>query len=180
MDEVQRNRQTLSELMDGELSVDNLRQAMAMAALPDYRADWDLYHQIGDSLRSGALSRPVSADFSRRMADRLAAEPTVLAPRRLPRLLWPVAATVAATIAGIFIAPKLPGNDQGSSPAKESVAASTVSHGALMSDPGTPQQQLAEGIRPAEYIFLHHRFRPALSGPSPWMQPEVLNPTLQP
>lgn len=87
----------ISQLMDGELderatgtTLDGLRRdARALEA-------WGLYHVIGDAMRDTPL---LSAGFAARFAERLAAEPTVLAPARSParpRLVLAAAASVAA------------------------------------------------------------------------------------
>jgi sigma-E factor negative regulatory protein RseA len=69
----------ISEWMDGELPahekrllVDRVRQDAEL------RQCWDTFHLIGDVLRGEPA---LSQDFERRLAARLAEEPTVLAPR---------------------------------------------------------------------------------------------------
>lgn len=70
-------REDISALADGELGEDEaLRLLASLRNDPDLRSDWDSCHLIGDALR-GHLSRPVASSVARR----LAAEPTVLAPR---------------------------------------------------------------------------------------------------
>lgn len=70
----------LSAFMDGE---DDLPDSLERT--PGLARDWDTYHMIGDVLRSEALARPVSARFSARMAQALAEEPAIVAPRRAAR-----------------------------------------------------------------------------------------------
>jgi sigma-E factor negative regulatory protein RseA len=70
----------ISELMDGEL--DERAAADAIRTLGrggEALEAWRAYHLIGDSMRE---TRLLSAGFSARVAARLAAEPTVLAPQR--------------------------------------------------------------------------------------------------
>ena len=69
----------ISLLMDGELDAarvdaicDNLRQMNCVTT-------WVCYHVIGDALRGPCATR---AGFAARFTERLAAEPTVLAPQR--------------------------------------------------------------------------------------------------
>ena len=73
----------LSALMDGEL--DDKSAAEVIQALgSDHEAvrAWRTYQLISDAMRQ---SRLLSADFTLRLAERLKAEPTVLAPRaRVP------------------------------------------------------------------------------------------------
>lgn len=70
-------REHISALMDGELP--DADQELALAALqePDGQAAWELYHLIGDSLRT-ADTPALSPDFRKRLAARLAAEPAPL------------------------------------------------------------------------------------------------------
>ena len=89
--------------MDGEL--DDAAAARVIEALADpgqagseAREAWRTYHLVSDAL---GKSRMLSAGFSERVAAALAAEPTVLAPRRLavrrePRRWLALAAGVAA------------------------------------------------------------------------------------
>jgi sigma-E factor negative regulatory protein RseA len=90
-------KEKISELMDGELDA-----RAADATIDALRRDgeaveaWRTYHVISDAIRDTAV---LSEGFSARLAARLAAEPTVLAPRRSaarPRLALAAAASVAA------------------------------------------------------------------------------------
>lgn len=66
------------------------------------RTDWHAYQLIGDVLRSADCASPASRDEAllQRVRQRLAAEPVVLAPARLPaarkRSVWLAPAAVAA------------------------------------------------------------------------------------
>ncbi|MBV8665693.1 MAG: sigma-E factor negative regulatory protein [Burkholderiaceae bacterium] len=111
-------RENISALMDNELSDQELEAALA--SLPDLPADerdtWDLYHQIGDVMRSEDMAQTFSSGFSARLAARLEAEPVVVAPAALrqvrerpngqgkpgfavPRFALPVAAAAALALA---------------------------------------------------------------------------------
>lgn len=89
----------ISALMDGELDDEESRIVFGQFKQHEsLRDDWEIYHLIGDSLRQTPVWQD---DFSARFAERLAAEPTVLAPRSIkpqPRhpVSWPLAASVAA------------------------------------------------------------------------------------
>jgi sigma-E factor negative regulatory protein RseA len=75
---------SISSLLDGELSDAQLDSALASlgdAGKPDGRATWELYHQIGDVLRSDDLAIALSPDFSARFSALLDAEPVILAPK---------------------------------------------------------------------------------------------------
>lgn len=109
-DDCTNDLQGLSALADGEL--DDAAVASACAHWRDdaaARERWHAYHVIGDVLRSDALASDAAHDerFVRRLRDRLAAEPAVLAPQPLPtrapaalrgagRLKWLAPAAVAA------------------------------------------------------------------------------------
>lgn len=89
----------VSALMDGELDDEESRIVFGQLKQHDsLRGEWEIYHMIGDSLRQTPVWQD---DFSTRFAERLAAEPTVLAPRSIksqsrPPVSWPLAASVAA------------------------------------------------------------------------------------
>jgi sigma-E factor negative regulatory protein RseA len=97
----------ISALMDGELS-----QADVDAQLKALREDgealetWRRYHLISDSLRDSAV---LSSGFSARFAERLAKEPTILAPASIParaqksRMWIPVSAMAASLAAVAFV-----------------------------------------------------------------------------
>jgi sigma-E factor negative regulatory protein RseA len=105
-------KEKISELMDGELedgvaamSIDGLERSMASGGQEGEAFEaWRTYHLIGDALRD---TRTLSAGFAARVAERLAAEPTVLAPRRSapslqePRKWYALPAAAAAGFAAI-------------------------------------------------------------------------------
>jgi sigma-E factor negative regulatory protein RseA len=95
----------ISALMDGE--VDDKSAAQTIDALGrdrDALQTWRTYHVIGDALRGGPM---LSEGFTARVAARLAAEPTVLAPRRIkPRITtdsprWFTLSAAAASFAAV-------------------------------------------------------------------------------
>jgi sigma-E factor negative regulatory protein RseA len=73
----------LSALMDGELDDKSAAEVLQALASDREAVDtWRTYQLISDAMRQ---SRVLSADFTTRIAERLKAEPTVLAPRaRVP------------------------------------------------------------------------------------------------
>ncbi len=87
----------ISSLVDGELDDDHTDVVNAQLRRPEGRSEWACYHIIGDTLRG---TPRLSPGFDQRFAARLAAEPTVLAPRPKPPgcspFVWAVAATLAA------------------------------------------------------------------------------------
>ena len=70
----------ISVFADGETSDEQLDIALADLRNEDGKTTWELYHQIGDLLRSDEMAIPLSAGFSASMAARLAAEPALVAP----------------------------------------------------------------------------------------------------
>ncbi len=102
----------LSALVDGELDTEAIHHAcLRWREDVHARVSWHAYHLIGDVLRSDALASAAEHDegFLRRLRERLAAEPAVLAPqplaspesaapaRRAPtRWAWLAPAAVAA------------------------------------------------------------------------------------
>lgn len=77
-----RMNEQISQLMDGEL--DDAETQRLLGALHDAEAqrEWQAYHLIGDVLRDTSF---VSDGYMARFGARLAEEPTVLAPHRLPK-----------------------------------------------------------------------------------------------
>jgi sigma-E factor negative regulatory protein RseA len=97
------NESSVSTLMDGELDADEAAREIARLKQDDARRDaWNTYHAIGDALRGEHAPAGLSADFSRRLSERLALEPTVVAPhRRAPRTIQTWALSAAASVAAV-------------------------------------------------------------------------------
>ncbi|MFZ6748423.1 sigma-E factor negative regulatory protein [Undibacterium sp. Ren11W] len=93
--------QSISSLLDGELSNAQLDAALASladASKLDERKTWDIYHQIGDVLRSDDLAISMSPDFSAKFSAMLDAEPVLLAPKARTQLA-PAASPIKQGIA---------------------------------------------------------------------------------
>jgi sigma-E factor negative regulatory protein RseA len=93
-------KERISALMDGELDERAAGEAIeAMRHEGEALESWRMYHLISDGLRD---TRLLSSGFTARVSQRLAEEPTVLAPGRLPgrtpvqRFAYAAAASVAA------------------------------------------------------------------------------------
>jgi sigma-E factor negative regulatory protein RseA len=103
----------LSELMDGETGGhDRADGVKRLCRDTQARERWALYHSIGDAMRGAS---PLSTNFNQAFSERLAAEPTVLAPR-LRRYAGPVVMALAASLAVVSVValmPGLTGNDAG-------------------------------------------------------------------
>jgi sigma-E factor negative regulatory protein RseA len=74
------SREQISALADNELADSHVDVALAALRQPEEQSTWDVYHQIGDVLRSEDMAIAMRPDFSARMAARLAAEPVIIAP----------------------------------------------------------------------------------------------------
>jgi sigma-E factor negative regulatory protein RseA len=133
-------RGKISALADGELAPSELDAVFAGLRQPEGRKSWDLYHQIGDALRSEEMAVEMSPDFASRMAARLDAEPTILAPvaqaskkqsgaicskvEVAKRFAMPGIAAVLAVFTAYLVAPQL--MTDGSAKPSESYASSTL------------------------------------------------------
>jgi sigma-E factor negative regulatory protein RseA len=149
----------ISRLMDGELEGAEADAAFRHLKQPDGVATWVCYHVIGDALRGTGGPTP---GFSERFAARLAAEPTVLAPKRqhVPQLpfVWAAAATVAAVAVVGW------------------VAYSTIDPQAMVLARGNGTAPRTAAARPApvspEYLVAHQEFSPTMQiqGVGPYLR----------
>ena len=173
----------VSALVDGDMDPAALRACIAQLARGEGRQEWDLYHQIGDVMRSAHPGPAISADFGARFAERFASEPVLLPPRRnlLARLgAWPTTvAALAAAGVGFFIAPSMMRDVVPSQPVASLAAAkqlqTSVSAKTATAESGTPlaQQARIDGDDTLDYIALHHRAHPSLYGAAPAVGPAV-------
>jgi sigma-E factor negative regulatory protein RseA len=98
----------LSGLMDGESpGRERTDLVKRLCHNADARDRWALYHSIGDAMRGDT---PLSPDFDQKFLERMAGEPTVLAPR-LRRLAAPAAMALAASLAVVSVVALIPGQD---------------------------------------------------------------------
>ncbi|MDP3227650.1 MAG: sigma-E factor negative regulatory protein [Acidovorax sp.] len=67
-------REQLSALADGQLQNDEWRDAVSFACGDEGRSTWELYHLVGDVLRSSELARPANPAFMARLRDQIAQE----------------------------------------------------------------------------------------------------------
>ena len=92
-DDVVNTQELLSALVDGELTGPELEQALALAEDAQGQANWQLYHLVGDVLRSPDLAHHSQHDLLSGLRAQLAQEPPLLALSEL------VAETAAAETA---------------------------------------------------------------------------------
>jgi sigma-E factor negative regulatory protein RseA len=158
-------KERLSAVMDGEIEGPECEGCLdRLKDDPDLRDAWRVYHVIGDAIR-GHAGTGLPAAF----AHRLAAEPTVLAPRhaarRVSRAPWyalSAAASVAAVaLVGWMALPLFQPAVQiaGSKPSVATVA-----------DAQPAAVPAAQGVN--DYLLAHQRFSPssAIGGMAPYIR----------
>ncbi|WP_420475268.1 sigma-E factor negative regulatory protein [Noviherbaspirillum sp. ST9] len=175
MDTNAMTQEKISALADGELPGEHIDIVLAALRNKEGKADWDIYHQIGDVLRSDDMAVDLSPGFSSRLSARLDAEPTIMAPAlassgestgaasgaRMRRWALPsmAAATAMATVA-FFTTPQLMvalKNDatapavQMASGTDGSVVTASAPDGVVLRDP-----------RIDDYLMAHQRISPSV------------------
>ena len=149
----------ISELMDGEL--DSREASVHVKRLKDestLRENWDLYHLVGDAIRKETA---LSIDISKAVSARLAAEPTVMAPRFTAprRTMTRYAMSAAAGLAGIAVVAWVAVNNSqlGQGPAILATTHTAPMTAATTSPPTVPTQAVAQPTQfsdPASAIIL--------------------------
>ena len=140
----------ISRLMDGELDDVPVDHVYGDLKRPDGMATWVCYHMIGDALRGGC---PVAPGFSKRLSARLAAEPTVLAPRAVPSRPVTYAWAAAAGIAAVALVGWVAFSTLQPEPAVFARAGEAI--GAR--GPGLPARAV-----PADYLRAHQEYSPTM------------------
>ena len=184
-------RESLSAYMDGELPV-QFRDALLAGAKTDsaLRADWEVFHCIGDVLRSDDMACH-SKEFSRRFAERIEAEPFLFAPevtksfaarQAMAKPAWRRPAAIAASLAAVAVvssAVLLPVRDGGQTqmassfaPPSTSIAAGSPGAGRQTAETpvlaGAETSRLASvetSVRPVsgEYLMAHRAYSNGLA-----------------
>lgn len=170
--------EVVSTLMDGELDSDEAAREIARLKQDDICRDaWNTYHVIGEAMRGEHARAGLSANFSKRLSERLALEPTVMAPRlRTSKTKQTWALSIAATIAAVavvgWMAPNFLSPDNGPGmlaqvpPAKEPV---------VVLQPAGPTRVEAVAAAPEhmhEYLLAHQGISPstAIQGVTPYIR----------
>jgi sigma-E factor negative regulatory protein RseA len=168
-------KEQLSALMDSELSAAEAARLMkAMKNDDALQEAWTTYHLLGDALRK---SPQLSADFNAKLMQRLAQEPTVLAPQRehkrlaaTQRFPLSIAASVAAVGLVSILALQITRLNQGAVPTQVAVAA--VPQQVAMLTPAqpkadekalerTPAHVKFTSATPSTYLLAHQEFSPS-------------------
>lgn len=163
----------ISALIDGELESEEAgRQLNRVKQDPGLQDTWDTYHMIGDALRGSGVLSP---GFEGRVMERLAAEPTVLAPqrrtvRRLPAsvsyaLSAAASLSAVAAVAWVALSGNAPGTaDQQPGIAQAPAVATVAPMRAAVASP--------EAARAHDYLLAHQGVSPstALQGVAPYVR----------
>jgi sigma-E factor negative regulatory protein RseA len=107
-------KEQISSLVDGELDANEVDTLLSALRVGENIEQWELYHQIGDLLRSDDLAVTMSSDFSARMEAKLAAEPNHFNPeQKKSRLITRKNAyiAVAAALLLTILSPQFAGHD---------------------------------------------------------------------
>jgi sigma-E factor negative regulatory protein RseA len=164
----------LSALMDGELDVPEVQRELSMLKTNlEARERWDSYHLIGDVLRGDALRLVrLQSEFTKR----LAAEPTVLAPRmrRSGRKAVTYALSAAASVAAVAMVAwvALTTNDVGTAQQVASVQQSPQAAVAVVAPQQAPVVSVPVQGEMNEYLLAHQGFSPstAIQGVTPYIR----------
>jgi sigma-E factor negative regulatory protein RseA len=163
-------QERISIFADGETSDEQLEIALGDLRTDEGKATWELYHAIGDLLRSDEMNPPLSTGFSAGLAARLAAEPVLIAPQlaikgrrtSVRRFALPGVLAAAAAAVAFVGTPQLMVAMQGQQSAVPSVAivaSGGVERTALS---GEPSGSALRGQGIDEYLMAHQRFSPSV------------------
>lgn len=159
----------ISTYMDGEL--DPARMAPVAAALKDSeeaRRDWMTYHVIRDAM---TMEVPRMDTFAARFHERLAAEPTILAPKPArtrvakPQTVWLAAASVAVVALTFWNS----GTENPSSPNLVTQNVASADSGASIRGNIIPASSIVEAN---PYVIAHQEYAPttAMEGVAPYIR----------
>lgn len=168
-------KEKISALMDGELDADDAASAIAQFRKTDeLREQWTVYHLISD-----VLTQPetIPIDVTQRVNARLAAEPTVLAPRTsgISPKHRPIAFAAAASITAVAVAAWMSLHTQPGDRLQANVAdnrpSPTAPLSALPAAPAStpPSVPVSAPAQINDYLMAHREFSPgaAMHGMAP-------------
>lgn len=165
----------ISALMDGELDERQAQQEFArLRQQSELRQNWDTFHLIGDALRGERL---LLTDVGRRLSDRLAQEPTVLAPRRgTVRKITTYVLSAAASLAAVALVGWMAISTHATFNPRDEVASAPAP---VVLPAPSPAPALAPQVasvpdegRMNEYLLAHQGFSPstAIQGVAPYIR----------
>lgn len=153
----------ISALMDGELDGHSAQAALAcLETRDDLQERWTTYHLIGDALRREI---GIAGDLAAGVKQRLAAEPTVLAPKRPAAGRLKVAAlSLAASVAAIAMVAWVMVQNAQDRQQEQLAAARSVTAAKPASFPVTQQLN--------DYLIAHQEYSPstAIQGVAPYVR----------
>lgn len=163
----------VSTLMDGELDADEAAREITRFKQNDALRDaWNTYHTIGDAMRGEHSRAGLSVEFSKRLSERLALEPTVVAPRlRAPKSKQTWALAAAASVAAVAVVGWMALNMLSPDIAPDTLAQAPV----VILKPAAPVRvepvaAVAEHVH--EYLLAHQGISPstAIQGVAPYIR----------
>jgi len=165
----------ISAFMDGESAPEETRQAIKrLNDDGECRKRWESFHLVGDVMRGDPILRD---DFVERLRQRMAEEPTVLAPRARWRATTRFVHSAAAAVAGVAVVLTLVLTNNPLRPAGEIAGRSNQTDASRMAraDKADTRVQPASAPNPAqvnEYLMAHQEFSPrtALQGVVPYVR----------
>lgn len=167
----------ISALVDGELEGHEAPEALkALAAGGEARDAWRTYHLISDALRD---TRLLSSGFAERLAERLAEEPTVVAPGRLapqPQGVRRFALSAAASVAAVALVGWLAfAPQQAPSPLPQVAKSTPPAAGAPAPAVAAAPKEAAQVPPPStadDYLLAHQAYSPrnSLQGVAPYVR----------
>jgi sigma-E factor negative regulatory protein RseA len=164
MNTMNMTREQISAFADNELSDGHVDIALAALRQQEGRDTWNMYHQIGDALRSDDLNTQLSADFNARMFALLDAEPTIMVPAEkrvavakkdaaFRRFAMPAGMAAAVAVAAFLTVPQMMTSNAPVVTAAAAPETITVASkdGEVLRDP-----------RIDDYLLAHQRFSPSV------------------
>lgn len=194
-------QEQISAFADGELVDGEFDAALATLRTPDGRTAWDIYHQIGDTLRSDDMAMKLSPDFASRLAARLENEPAIIAPVAVQAsagdrvgadgirafaypgkrfFLRGMAAAVAVAAVAFVAGPQLllaTKTDPSAAGAASMVAISSADALPAAANVHVVAQQQGEVLRNSdidEYLLAHQRFSPSVYSTAQYVRSATL------
>ncbi len=200
----EKNQERISIALDGELSDSEFQDILVALESEQGQADWDLYHQIGDVLRSDELAIQLSADFSSKMAQKLVAEPHYLLPVRNEvrashpdtkhwrQRLWSGMAVAAGLLVVVNIAhtpnelssgdnvARLSATASANANAGQAITTVAATNGSVAKPPSVISRKGVEVLRDPDieqYLAAHQRFSPSVYSSVEYARPTTMKKT---
>jgi len=159
----------ISAFIDGETSPTEARDVMGrLKGSDDCCETWRTFHLIGDVMRGDP---PLREDFVARFSERLAHEPSVLAPRMIWRKAANYALSAAASIAAVAVVLTLVLTDNPLKPQVQLAAAPKAESASEVAVAPRPVAAAHQG-RVNEYLMAHQEYSPStvLQGVAPYVR----------